>query len=248
MKLLHLAFFILITLCTHGQKQKAAIEVKPYIRWDWYPEFTYNVGGRPTTDVLKMQGTSIGFNINYKYISLKKYYFIAGLGYYKLSFDKLTNKNSLFGTSSSRDIDYPGMINIGWRTFSYHYNCVAANLGVGKPIQLNEKLRLATSVNAAAFFTFSQAYKIKVDNITYRTNNNRLFAYSFFINIGIEKEQAKKIQLIPKLLIPIADIWHEDKVFPSETPGTFENPSSQRNKWFRGIGFGISCNYSLAKK
>ena len=58
-----------------GQKQNNHIEIYPFVRLDYFPEFSYHYGGRFSTDYLKMKGTSYGISLSYKY-SLKKNIFL----------------------------------------------------------------------------------------------------------------------------------------------------------------------------
>ena len=81
--------FLFLGNCLFAQKKSNRLQFFPFVRVDWYPEFSYNVGGRPSTDYLKMRGISPGINVNYKFGLQKNVDLITGLGFYKFSFNKL---------------------------------------------------------------------------------------------------------------------------------------------------------------
>jgi hypothetical protein len=51
----------------------------------------------------------------------------------------------------------------------------------------------------------------------------------------------EKMKIGPVLILPVFDAWKKDDVFREES-------SAYRNKWFKGIGLGVSCNFLLNKK
>lgn len=241
MKKTILSFVILFLFSTgFGQKRPNELQVLPYVRLDWYPEFSFNYGGRASTDRLKMRGTSVGLNINYKYALQNNINVIGGVGYYKYSFNKLSNKNTLFGASDSRDIEYPSMINLAYNTYSYHYNSLSLAIGIEKFWKVNQNIQVGIGLSMNNFFIFQQVYKFHYKNIIYRTNNKSLFAQSVFVNAGIEKKIGK-LKIGPQLIIPLFDAWHKDDAFQ-------EDNSEKRNKWLNGIGLGIQINYPLIIK
>lgn len=231
---------ILITIVALGQKKPGELQIMPFVRFDWYPEFSYNVNGRPSTDFLKMRGISPGLFLNYKHSISNNFIIIAGSGFYKYSFIKLTNRNTQFGTTNSRPIKYPSMIDFGWRTNSYNYKCISFNLGIEKSFKIKKELNLNAGISYSLFLTFNQAYKLRTDDITYRKTDKQLFAQTIFAYIGFEKK-LKNIGIVPKLLIPVYDKWHKDEVFFSETD------SETRNKWLNGLGIGFEINLPLKK-
>ncbi|MBX2930814.1 MAG: hypothetical protein KF781_02570 [Chitinophagaceae bacterium] len=79
MKQLFLAFIlVLVNSFSYAQKQKTAIEIKPYMRWDWYPEFTYAINSISTYKT-NITGTSWGIDAAYKIPIHKTIYLKAGL-------------------------------------------------------------------------------------------------------------------------------------------------------------------------
>jgi hypothetical protein len=104
----------------------------PFVRIDWYPEISFNYAGRYSTDYLKMKGESWGIDLNYKYALDNSINLKAGLGYFRYSFNKLENYNSLFGNSNIRPIDYPSFNNLGYYTDAYFYNSLSLNIGAEK--------------------------------------------------------------------------------------------------------------------
>ena len=56
-----ICFFIINIVL--AQNQNRQIEINPYIRIDKYPQFSYVLRGRPSTDYINMKGTSFGINI-----------------------------------------------------------------------------------------------------------------------------------------------------------------------------------------
>lgn len=224
-----------------GQKQLKKIEIKPFQRIDWYPEFSYNVGGRPSTDYLTMRGASFGIISNYKHSISSKLNIIAGIGFYNYSFNKLKNINSMFGTGSARVIDYPSPLDPIYTTDRYFYQSLFLNVGTEKKIEFKNNMLFTLGVELQNFYTISQRYHLASRNINFKKEESRYFGSSILLSPTLIK-RFKKIEIGPSILIPVYDSWKKDDVFPGE------NNSESRHKWLRGIGWGISTNFLLIKK
>src|SRR5215208_29196 len=115
------AIFLFASGFLSAQKPKDQIEINPIIRYDTYPEVTYNWGGRVSTNYLKMKGTSWGIYANYKKSFAPSFYLKAGIGYYKYSFDKLNNRHPPFGEGEAREVDIGSTAFILYTTDRYWY-------------------------------------------------------------------------------------------------------------------------------
>jgi hypothetical protein len=238
--------FLLISYCSLGQKEKGLIEINPYIRLDWYPQFSYAINSI-NTNFVNIKGTSWGINIAYKIHLPKKFYLKPGLGYYKYSFNKIGKENTSYGKSDKRHIGFPSSLLIPFFTDKYWYNTFSASIGIEKVFISKYDLQIITGINFSKYYTYSQIYHITYNNpdnpITnpYKLSNNRVFGFSTNLHAGIVK-RIGKFNLGPSFIIPIFNTWKQDETFPEE-----DNANS-RNKWLRGIGVGLSFNYSLLPK
>jgi len=124
-------------------------------------------------------------------------------------------------------------------------------LGIEKSFELTKALTFIGGLNVKNYFTFSQRYHLPYDNSfipqpelqienNYKTNSSRYFGLGAELNLAMLKKTGK-VNIGPSLIIPVADLWKQDAIFPTET-----NLGS-RNKWFRGFGVGIKLIYSLQK-
>ncbi len=223
-----------------SQKSFSKIELKLFQRTDWYPEFSYNVGGRPSNDFLKMRGISWGAVANFKYPLSQQIKIKAGLGFYNYSFNHLENRNSLFGKGTSREIDYPSQINVNYTTDRYYYRSVLLNIGVEKEFLIKHNLVLAIGPELSNYYTISQKYHLTYGGINYKRKENAFFGHSIVLNASLFKK-TDKIEIGPSLIIPVFDIWKQDDVFPGE------NRADSRSRWLRGIGVGIGINFLISK-
>lgn len=223
-----------------AQKRPNEFQVLPFARLDWYPEFTFNYGGRFSSDSLRMKGVSWGINFNYKHSLNKEMSFVVGLGYYRYSFTKLRRINSAFGFSDARPMEFPSFNNFFYHANNYHYNTALLNIGVDKLFKLEKKAQITIGFFFRSYLTLQSSYKTNFGGLVYKKPGMELFGYSLTTEAGLEK-QFGRLRLGPKLLIPLFDIWSKDEVF-------LENKNANRNKWLNGIGVGFQINYPLIKK
>lgn len=235
---------ILFNNFVYSQNPSKQIEINPYLRWDSYPKFVYAINS-VTSNTVRIKATSWGINAAYKFPVRNKLYFKAGLGYYKYSFNNIDQMNSLFGKSDNRIIDYippdPWAPAITYATNKYWYTSIAATIGAEEHIDIAKGVQIICGIDIRNYYTFSQHYHIvypSPQGTNYKQSTNRYFGFSANLNAGLQKK-FDKISIGPTIFLPIYDIWKQDKIFPQE-----ENTKS-RNKWFRGFGVGISCNYSI---
>ena len=249
-KHLFIIFIALTTKASIAQNINSQIEIQPFFRFDIYPQFT-NAVNSIARYKLNITGKNWGINTTYKTYMRSNFLAKVGFGFFKYSFNQIESTNR-FGIGYRRIIDYPTSLGINLGTDKYWYNTFSLNLGLEKLFELKKDLHLATSINVKNHFTFSQQYHIPYDNSfieepelkiknNYKTKNNRYFGVGGELQINLLKK-IDKISIGPSLIIPIFDIWRQDKIFPTEIN------SNNRSKWFRGIGAGISCNYSLKKR
>jgi hypothetical protein len=123
----------------------------PIIRYDRYPEFSYNFAGRVSTDYLKMEGLSWGINGNYKK-ALSPAFFVKGCaGYYRYSFTKLMGQNR-WGNPDSRNVAYRSNTYILYRTDHYAYHTLSGNIGIEHSFSLTPNTKLIASSEVSSFF------------------------------------------------------------------------------------------------
>ena len=124
-------------------------------------------------------------------------------------------------------------------------------MGIEKSFELTKALTFIGGLNVKNYFTFSQRYHLPYDNSfipqpelqienNYKTNSSRYFGLGAELNLAMLKKTGK-VNIGPSLIIPVADLWKQDAIFPTETN------LGGRNKWFRGFGVGIKLIYSLQK-
>lgn len=222
-----------LSLLAPAQKNKGQFEIMPYVRFDKYSAFSYNFIDRNS---LSMKGISYGLSTNYKYAIANWVDLIGGIGYYRYSFNKLTNINSSFGEGHSRSIIFPSRAQPLYSTDAYYYHTVSLNIGFGKNFVLGKKNWLSSSVIGSNYFTFRQAYKIE-ETLTYKSSKTKSFAQSLIVKAGLLR-QLGSIRIGPSLLVPVYNSWLKDEVF-------LENPSEKREKWLMGWGAGIDINLKL---
>ncbi len=226
-----------------GQKEKSQIEINPIMRYDSYPEFSYNYLGRASTDYLKIEAISWGMSANYKKSCATHLFLKAGIGYYKYAYNKLNNRNSSFGAGNSRGVDYPSTLFILFYTDKYWYNTISGNLGLERWFTLKKDMQINTSINWTHYFTYSKHYHITYDHPDNPINNNyvvpqgRYFGNSVNLTVGITK-QINRLLIGPSIIIPVYDLWKKDIKFT-------ENEKESRSKWFGGIGIGITLSKHL---
>jgi hypothetical protein len=235
-KLVIVAVIQLLATCALGQY----VGIKPHLRWDLFPEFSYHYKGRASTDYLKMRGTSFGCDIDYGFSSKKKISFQLGIGYSKNSFNKLTNVNTSFGKSDARIIDYPSLVDPIYVTDKYSYNNITFNLRLERQIELNNSINVLAGAEINNYLTYSQKYHIKGWNLIYRVKDKGLFGHSLQLTFGMPK-QYRRFSMVPIIAIPIYTTWHKDDVFA-------ENEKERRSKWLSGVSLAVQFNYSTKIK
>lgn len=248
------SILIVIIFCaanfSMAQNRNRQVEIEPFLRWDTYPQFT-NAINSIATYKLDIKGNSWGVNAAYK-VPLKNNFLIkVGIGFYKYSFNKIESTHRSYGKGYQRVINYPTTIDRIITTDKYWYNTISLNIGIEKHFVLKKDLQIIGGIDLKKYFTFSQQYHIPSGNDSqpepslrilknYKTSSNRNFGLGTEFHIGVLKKLGK-VNIGPSLIIPIYNTWKQDEIFPTEIN------SNNRSKWFRGIGAGIICNYSLSK-
>ena len=202
-----------------GQNNNNKLGITPYLRWDSYPDFNYATN--PTTiNNLKMKGTSVGLDFAYNFFIAKGWYLKTGIGYYRYSFTKMKQINSVFGESKSRIVDSyvpPGPIvpALTYSTNKYWYNSFVLSVGIQKEFKLKRDYTFSVGGGLSNYFTYSQLYYITVGlngpgRTNYRKHDFRYFGYSFYFTSSLEKNIGK-INIGPAILFPVYDYWKQDK-------------------------------------
>lgn len=251
-RLILILFFGFFSNIVLAQKKSAWLEINPFVRMDKYPEFSYSLN--PTNSYYaKINGTSWGINSNYKFELEKGLFLKFGAGFYRYAFNKIDGKNTLstFFKFPTRVLNFPSPVYIIFVTDKYWYNTISANFGVAKTWDIHHGWKLNTGIDLTNYFTFSQVYHmtrpypVGPPNHKYKLKNKRYFGFSSSIELGLLKD-FNKIKLGPSFILPVYDMWKQDKTFP-KNENFSESNSNGRHKWFGGVGFGISINYSLTK-
>jgi len=237
-------FITFILLCTNtlsAQIPKKQIELQPYFRWDSYPTFTSTISNFATHQI-SIKGKSGGINAAYKSEIRNNLFLKIGIGYYKFSFSEIERIHRVFGKSNVRLVSYTAPIgDINIYTPKYWYNTFNANIGIEKYFPLRSNYYVISGLTARNYYTFSQQYNMTLSTVENQKRYvKRQFGFSADLSAGILKQMGK-LGIGASVILPVYDKWRQDNFFPAE-----ENASS-RNKWFRGIGAGINCNYSLSK-
>lgn len=247
-KIIVFAFFSFTFNEGYSQSMHKEIEIKPYIRFDKYPQFTNRVNSIAEYD-LQIKGNSWGLSGAYKIPLIKDLLIKTGTGYYRYSFSKIVSKHRTFGEGNQRVIDYPTTLGITLGTDKYWYNTINIMLGLEKQFTINKNIQILTGINFNNHFTFSQHYHLPYDNSyipqpelqiknNYKTNDKRYFGLSSEFHFGVLKK-LNKVYIGPSIIIPVFDLWKQDDIFPSE------NSNNNRQKWFNGIGVGFIINYTI---
>lgn len=238
--ILSICLMLCLSLKVFSQHSRK-IQVTPYYRYDNYPSFTYRLGDRPSIDDLKMQGQSFGIDIDYVIPAQRELFFKVGLGYYRYAFNNIEKNNTQFGKAEAREITTNSIVFIQFATDRYYYHNLSANLAAGKMFPISSSLTFAGSIGIKNYITFSRNYHLvhnPIGSSNFRKRELSYFGSSGYMEIGLS-QSIGKISIGPTVFVPVFDTWKTDPSFPNELNTTM------RIKWFRGIGAGISCSFSL---
>ena len=241
----YLISFLLVSIsyCSISQNVKNTLEILPYERIDWYPEFSYVLNGRPSTDYIKIKGVSLGADINYKVPIARTWSIRPGLGIYRYSFNNIERRNTSLGNSSSKNINFVSPLLIPYFTDKYWYNSVSVNIGIEKTLFFKGNYQVQLAADIKNYWTFSQFYHLTNNpggEQSFKKNDTKYFGASTLLTTNVLKSFGS-FSIGPSVRIPIFDLWKTDSVFPEETG------KDTRNKMFGGVGFGVAINYSLTK-
>jgi len=242
----HLLTFLLVSIsyCSLSQKKSNTLEILPYETIDWYPEFSYVLNGRPSTDYVKIKGVSFGADIIFKIPISKTWSMRPGLGFYRYSFNNIERRNTSLGNSKSRNINFVSPLLIPYFTDKYWYNSISVNFGIEKKIFMKGNYQVQIAADIKNYWTISQLYHLTNNpggEQNFKKNDTRYFGTSALLTTNFIKSFGN-LSIGPSVRIPVFNIWKTDSVFPEETG------NETRSKFFRGVGFGIIFNYSLTKK
>jgi hypothetical protein len=234
---------VLSSLSCFCQKE-SKITFSAFRRWDRYPLFQYTINSINSFNV-KIKGKSTGVNGAYCF-DFHKFLVRTGLGYYRYSFDQIDETYSVLPNHyKNRILDYKPEGNIVpaiiYTTDKYRYNTLSINAGMGKEIFLSKDIQLVTSVSLDNYFALSSYYHITYPGpggTDYRPFTFRYFGFSFTEQTGLQIKSGK-VAIEPVVILPVFDLWKQDKIFPGE-----KNKTS-RIKWRRGVGAGVNFSYRL---
>jgi hypothetical protein len=172
--LLTIGFIFLINSAI-AQMSRNYVEISVLERYDKHAEYDTRFENRIRVDHTKLYGLSQGFNFTYKRKNKQGFYFKAGLGYYKLTVDKIRQPGFLNITFNSRNIDFvPRRADkVLYSTSYYYYNTLQSSVGLEKDFNLKRNLNLVVGAEYLHYYTFSQKYFI-VDTYYKPYNNGSL--------------------------------------------------------------------------
>jgi hypothetical protein len=240
--------WVALLLCSSTclcQNRKSQIEITSFYRWDQYPAFNYT-DNNINYFTVNIHGTSPGvvatYNFNYHKFLLK-----TGLGYYRYSFNKISETHSVFpGEYDNRMINYvpPGAFvrAITFATDRYWYHSIFLNTGIYKEIVLSKTIQIVTGCTLNNYFELSGYYHITYPHPGGADYTNSKFPYlgfSLSTQAGVEFK-TKKLGITPLFILPVFDLWKQDEIFPGE------KNNYHRSKWLGGVGAGISFCYRLS--
>ncbi|MFT3747917.1 MAG: hypothetical protein QM768_06350 [Agriterribacter sp.] len=248
MKTLVLSFtLLLISFSVCAQKISPSIEIQPYFRYDKYPKFDYNINSTAAKKI-NIQGESYGVLVAYGFGISDKMRVKFGVGYYRLSFNKI-NAEGRFGDAGSRVIDYPSPLLITFSTNKYWYHTLTISASIERVFPLKNGFSLSGGVGITDFYSFAQYYRIKQDYPTGPQNNkyirheNRNASATLDLYLAMNKRLGKRIDLGPVINLPIVSIWALDDAFSNgDVP---EKPSQYKSKWLTAYGVGLQFIYFL---
>lgn len=228
---------------SNGQKHSCQLEIMPFIRYDAYPEFL-DISLPLEDNYVTSKGTSYGLNVSVKKAISQKYKLILGVGYYRNTFNNIENRNTRFGVSDRRKIKIITPSFLPLFTDRYWYHSIAVNIGIQRDFVLKNNYVLSVDALLNNFFTFSQYYHLTNNpggSLDYKKSEFKYSGLSTILEIGLQKT-INRFSVDLKLLIPVyTNGKKDDNLFDESSTGS-------RGKWLKGIGFGISFNYSLNTK
>ena len=239
-RLIFVSATLLIATIMQGQKTKR-IEFDFVGRYDKHADYTTRFFDRSYTNDTKLWGKSFGVNFNYLHSIDKHFDFKVGIGYYNLGINKIRQTTPFNIITTGRNIDYrhPSGILPLFATSKYYYNNLNLSIGMSYFRPLFKKMDFVIGGDFTYIYTFSQLYRITYDNIRYKTNNGKTLGIAVNTSLGVSHKFNKdKYYISPKLIIPIYQQLHGDKVFG-------EDNSVKMTKWLNGIGLSVAIGKFL---
>ncbi len=231
MRTVSLLFLSILLHHSANAQKKKAIELSIIGRYDRHANYITNFANRAYNDTTKIYGTSYGANIIYRHPITNTVSAYIGVGYYKLSIDKIKGSMpfNIPGIRTGRNIDYnDGVSRFLYSTSKYHYNNIAGTLGVSKTFLLRKSLLLDLGVEGIGYYTISQQYELLDGRKQYSTRNSKPLEWGVNMTWGIVKEY-KKFYIRPAILLPVYQNLKGDRVF-------YEERKMNIRKWGNGIG------------
>jgi hypothetical protein len=222
-----------------GQNKKS-VEIDVLGRFDKHANYTTRYFNRSYTNDTELWGKSIGINVNYIHPIGRNLKLKSGLGYYKLSVDKIRQTTPFGYISKGRAINYPAPDGntFGYGTSKYHYNCLDITGGITYINKFYRGWNYSINVDLIYLYTFSQAYNVSGD-IKYRANHGRTLGWGINSGMGlIRKFSQDKYYINPRIIVPVFQNLKGDIMF-GETSGT------KMQKWFNGMGFSLAFGLYL---
>ncbi len=224
---------LLLSCFAYSQtSNKQSFELTAQLRREKQADYISQFGTVFYQNAMQLHGTSIGFDLGYKYF-FGGWFIKPSIGYYKFSVDKITNFRIPARPNDParyRQIDYrPDSTPFGYSTSKYHYNNIEGRLALGKMFYLDKNLSLTIDLAFTYLTTFSQYYKV---GDGYTTANNKSLGYLVDYRIGMQKDFGK-LYLTTNLILPLYKKWKQDQVF-------LENPNDKVETWFGGYGLALT--------
>jgi len=231
---------IFLPLFSLAQQKNKSFEIVPKVRYDNYADFDDQFSDRSYTTRLKLKGVSWGLDVKYSSSLNDKWSTKVGIGYYRYTFNKMSNYNPIFRTTSkSREINLVRPVFIIYGTDKYWYNSINFSVGIDRNIPLQSKYEGVLGLQVNNFMSFTQRYNVPGDNSIEKKSNLHYYAFSGLLNAGINRTFSN-FYLGSHLALPVFDMWSDDKTL-SHVPG------KSRRKWANGVGVNFVIGFYLKK-
>jgi hypothetical protein len=236
----HLLIALLFPFYAFCQKKNNSIEIVPIIRYDNYADFDDRFADRSYTTRLKLRGISWGVDAKYKFAINNKWNAKAGIGYYKYSFNKMSNYNPVFRTrSNAREVSLVRPFYLIYNTNNYWYNCVNLSLEANRIFPIGSMYEGILGATINNFISYSQRYYVTLERSVEKTNSFQYYGFAGHVSAGLNKK-FKDFYVGPHLILPIYDTWSNDIMLS-------QMPVAARRKWLNGVGISFVVGFYIKK-
>jgi len=228
-----LLLFIFSFFVKSSFSQLGRLEVFPYIKFNKYSTFD-DFFERSFSTKVNLKGTKFGIEAYYLKSITPKWEGRVGLGYFKYSFNSITNNDlRTNSTYPYRPIQVPYPDAILFYTNNYYYNTFTIYAGIDRVLYEKGNYRLTLGGGIQPYFSYSEQYNVTYETYAdYKQKESYFFGFSGNLNSALTKSVGN-FYFGPKIIIPVFDKWKKDDIFR-------EKANEYRSNWFSGIGAGFT--------